>query len=152
MKYKKSISLFTLILVCGLILYTYQKKHEDPGSPKSFERLKKLVLDEPAKRAETVANESKREVILTETEQQFQGLTDERQALYEDRQAFLDSLSEGPASEQVIGSRRMYMAHHSLRKPEINDADSDTNKRILEAMARKAIARREAIRQAAVNN
>ncbi len=150
MNFKKSLSLLAIVLVCSLILYTYQKKQEQ-GSPPSqdkFERLKELVLDKPTKSPETVVKETKQTAILSETHQQFQALEAERQADYEERQAFLASLPEEPASEQVIGSRRMYMAHYSLRNPEIHDADSDTNKRVLEAMTRKALARRDSIRQA----
>jgi hypothetical protein len=41
--------------------------------------------------------------------------------------------------EQVIGTRRMYIAHAPLRVPEVADPDSAGNRRILQTMVTKAL-------------
>jgi len=41
---------------------------------------------------------------------------------------------------ESIATRRMYMAHASLRKPEVSNPDSVQNREILEIMVRKALA------------
>lgn len=41
--------------------------------------------------------------------------------------------------QEVQATRRMYMAHASLRTPEVADPDSKANREILEAMVKKAL-------------
>lgn len=40
---------------------------------------------------------------------------------------------------EVVATRRMYVAHEALRRPEVADPDSDQNRIILEAMVKKAL-------------
>lgn len=42
---------------------------------------------------------------------------------------------------ESIATRRMYMAHASLRTPEVSNPDSETNRRILQTMVTKALGR-----------
>ena len=42
--------------------------------------------------------------------------------------------------DEVAATERMYLAHASLRAPEVADPDSETNRRILETMVTKALA------------
>lgn len=44
-------------------------------------------------------------------------------------------------SAEVAATRRMYMAHAPLRTPEVADPDSEANRRILQTMVEKALAR-----------
>ena len=42
--------------------------------------------------------------------------------------------------DEVAATERMYLAHASLRAPEVADPDSEANRRILETMVTKALA------------
>ena len=44
-----------------------------------------------------------------------------------------------PAVDEVAATERMYVAHSSLRAPEVADPDSDSNRRILQTMVEKAL-------------
>ena len=44
------------------------------------------------------------------------------------------------ALDEVASTERMYLAHASLRAPEVADPDSETNRRILQTMVTKALA------------
>ncbi len=48
-----------------------------------------------------------------------------------------------PTVDEVAATERMYLAHASLRDPEVADPDSETNRRILETMVTKALAAAE---------
>jgi hypothetical protein len=45
------------------------------------------------------------------------------------------------ANENTEGTQRMYLAHASLRMPEVADPDSSTNREVLQAMVQKALLR-----------
>lgn len=46
-----------------------------------------------------------------------------------------------PSVDEVAATARMYAAHAPLRLPEVADPDSETNRRILQTMVEKALAR-----------
>ena len=49
-------------------------------------------------------------------------------------------------SDSILATQRMYLAHASLRTPEVADPDSVGNRQILQTMLAKALARPEATR------